>query len=72
MSLVDGTTLSLLAYTIGLVIGVGLYALLVDIGFWFDRWRVRKGSKKALKEFQEWKANLVYGELPPWSEEYKK
>lgn len=65
----EETTLSFLAFTIGWLIG-GL--IFVGIGCWFDRWRTRKGSKKALKEFEEWKANLVYGELPPWSEEYKK
>lgn len=56
--------LHIIGYFIGYVIGA---ALLVGLSLAYDRLQCWKSEKAYMK----WQESLVYGELPPWSEEYR-
>ena len=56
--------LHIIGYFIGYIIGMVLVVGLISA---YDRLQCWKYKKACMK----WQESLVYGELPPWSEEYK-
>ena len=55
---------SIIGYFIGYFIGI---VLVVGLLWAYDRFQ----SWKSEKAYMKWQESLVYGEIPPWSEEYR-
>ena len=56
--------LHIIGYFIGYIIGI---VLVVGLLWAYDRFQ----SWRYEKDYMKWQESLVYGELPPWSEEYR-